>query len=285
MSVKTDLLALMEEVCSRLDVAPVRRVYIPEPRPHASSHTEFGVVALEDGAAGLYYAWLGESQQGMPKRYSESELAGQHPLELAHFLEVDDDAGRSLGMAAVNAISQSVFRRAGFTPPPAGDSMGSLALTGDDHLGMVGYFPSLVERLQQSRIRTTVIERKTRFSGDNDVITVSLDIDDLQQCNKVLCTASALLNDSIDQVLEHTVKAKTVVVVGPTAGFLPDPLFRRGVTAVGGTRLLDAQAAIQALQQDRGLAETAQRYLIRRNDYPGSDALLRAAANQTAGQP
>ena len=277
MTVKTDLLALMEEICGRLEMAPVYRLYIPEPRPHASSHTEFGLVELEDGAAGLYYAWLGESQQGMGRRYSEEQLAGRHPLELARYLEADDDAGRSLGMAAINAISQSVFRRAGFTPPPAGDSMGSLALTGDDHLGMVGYFPSLVSRLREARIRTTVIERKTRFSGDNDLIRVSLDIDDLRECNKVLCTASTLLNDSIDQVLERTVNAGTVVVVGPTAGFLPDPLFRRGVSAVGGTRIQDAQAAIKALQQDRGLAEAAQRYLITRENYPGVEALLSEA--------
>jgi len=274
MTVKTDLLALMDRVCGCLDVAPVRRVYIPEPQPHASSHTEFGLVELEDGAAGLYYAWLGESQQGMVQRYSEDQLAGRHPLELARFLESGDDAGRSLGMAAVNAISQSVFRRAGYTPPPTGDSMGSLTLSADDHLGMVGYFPSLVSRLREARIRTTVIERKTRFSGDNDLIRVSLDIDDLSACNKVLCTASTLLNDSMDQVLERTVNAETVVVVGPTAGFLPDPLFRRGVSAVGGTRVVDAQAAIRALQQDRGLAETAQRYLIRRAGYPGIEALL-----------
>jgi uncharacterized protein (DUF4213/DUF364 family) len=281
MTVKTDLLALMERVCGRLDLAPVRRVYIPEPRPHAASHTEFGVVELEDGAAGLYYAWLGESQLGMGRRYSENRLAGRHPLELVSYLEADDDASRSLGIAAVNAISQSVFRRAGFTPPPAGDSMGSLALSGNDHLGMVGYFPSLVARLRESRIRTTVIERKTRFIDDNDLISVSLDIDDLRACNKVLCTASTLLNDSMDEVLEHTINAETVVVVGPTAGFLPDPLFRRGVSAVGGTRILDAQAAIEALQQDLGLAETAQRYLIYRADYPGIESLLDKASENT----
>lgn len=280
MTVKKDLLALIDRICGRLKMAPVRRVYIPEPHPHASSHTEFGLVELEDGAAGLYYAWLGESQQGMGRFYSKEQLAGRHPLELAHYLEADDDAGRSLGMAAVNAISQSVFRRAGYTPPPAGDSMGSLALTRDDHLGMVGYFPSLVARLRDARIRTTVIERKTRFSGDNDLIAVSLDIDDLKKCNKVLCTASTLLNDSMDQVLERTVNAETVVVVGPTAGFIPDPLFRRGVSAVGGTRVVDAQAAIEALQQDRGLAGTTQRYLIRRVGYPGVEALLSEALGE-----
>lgn len=274
LTVKTDLLALVRRADGAAAPPPVRRVYIPEPHAHENRHTEFGVVELEDGSAGLYYAWLGESQQGMTRRFSERELAGRPALELTELLEADDDASRSLGMAAVNAISQYIFKRAGYCPEEAADSMGSLALAGGDHLGMVGYFPSLVERLRDSGIRVTVIEKKSRFAGRDGNVTVSLDIDDLRACNKVLCTAATLLNDSIDEVLARADGAEAVVVVGPTASFLPDPLFRRGVTAVGGTRILDAAAAIEALREDRGLGEVARRYLIRRDDYPGIDALL-----------
>ena len=281
MSIKTELLDLLQRICRLLPVPAVHRVYIPEPRPHEARHTEFGLVELADGSAGLYYAWLGESQQGMTRRYAEPVLRDLTPLALAQYLQREDDAGRSLGMAAVNAVSQFLFRQAGYTPPAAGDSMGALDLDATDHLGMVGYFPSLVDRLRQAGIRTTVLEKKTRFQGAQGSVRVSLDPDDLNDCNKVLCTAATLLNDSMDEVLQHTGGADTVVVVGPTAGFLPDPLFRRGVDAVGGTRILDAGAAISALQQDAGLGGCAQRYLIRRRDYPGGDALLDKAAGGT----
>jgi len=276
LTVKTDLLALMRRAEGVAAPPPVRRVYIPEPRPHVNAHTEFGLVELEDGSAGLYYAWLGESQQGMTRQFSERDLAGRPALTLTELLKADDDASRSLGMAAVNAISQYVFKRAGFTLETAADSMGSLALAGGDHLGMVGYFPSLVERLRDSGIRVTVIEKKSRFAGRDGNVTVSLDVEDLRACNKVLCTAATLLNDSIDEVLARTVGAEAVVIVGPTASFLPDPLFRRGVTAVGGTRILDAAAAIKALRKDRGLGKVASRYLITREAYPGADTLLGA---------
>ena len=276
-SVKAELLELVERVDNSLTLPGIKRVYIPEPRPHVAEHTEFGVMELADGSAGLYYAWLGESQKGMSTRFSVGELAGLRIPEIANFLDQNDDAARSLGMAAVNAITQCLFRRAGFRPGAAGDSMGALALKPDDHLGMVGYFPSLIARLKESGIRVSVIERKTHFVSDSDCITIGDDIGELEGCNKILCTASTLLNDSIDAVLAHTGHAEATVVIGPTAGFVPDPLFRRGVSAVGGTEVLDAGAAIEDLKNDRGLAASTRKFLIHHHNYPGIDALITSA--------
>jgi uncharacterized protein (DUF4213/DUF364 family) len=277
MSVKSELLGLIRRISDAIELPPVKHIYVPEPRPHVAEHTEFGVIELDDGAAGLYYAWLGESQKGMSRRFSSSRLVGSNVLDIACLLEEKDDAARSLGMAAVNAVSQSVFRRAGFHLDAAGDSMGALALKPEDHLGMVGYFPSLVARLKESGIRVSVIERKTHFFSDSDNITIGADIGELEACNKILCTASTLLNDSIDEVLTHTRRAEATVIVGPTASFLPDPLFRRGVIAMGGTEILDAEAAIGDLKADRGLAASSRKFLIRRADYPGIEALLISA--------
>lgn len=274
-SVKSELLETMGEITDVIGAATVRRLYIPEPQPHENRHTEFGVLELEDGAAGLYYAWLGESQQGMRERYDPASLVGSSPVQLMERLDSDSDADRSLAMAAINAITASFYRRASYVPQSTTDSMGSLNLGAADHAGMVGYFPSLVDRLRQQRIRLTVIEKKPRYgdAGD-DLVTVTDRPGALQDCNKILCTASTLLNDSIDGVLEHCRHAEVMVVVGPTAGFPPDPLFRRNVTALGGTEVLDAVAAIDNLRHDRGLGSTARRYLIRRDDYPGVDTLL-----------
>ena len=271
----------MEHIARCLPLPAVSRVYIPEPQPHAGKHTEFGVVALADGAAGLYYAWLGETQKGMQGRYSEADFIGRPPLELVQLLKENDDAARSLGMAAVNAISRHVLRRAGYRPPPAADSLGGLDPGAGDHLGMVGYFPSLVARLGESGIRVTVIEKKTRFTSDSPLVTISSDISELGACNKVLCTAATLLNDSVDDVITHAENAEAIAVIGPTASFLPDPLFRRGVTAVGGTEITDAARAITALREDSGLKEVERRYLIRREDYPGVEILIDKATEKS----
>lgn len=275
MRILSELLEQTRTIAGAFDVPRIRRVYIPEPQPHENRHTEFGVVELEDGAAGLYYAWLGDSQKGMDKHFRAEEFSGAASMKMVRLLESDNDADRSLGMATINAVTQSFYRRSGYRPETADDSMGALAPDTEDHIGMVGYFPSLVDRLSQEGLRVTVIEKKTRFADTGgERITVTDSPEYLKQCNKILCTASTLLNDSIDEILANCEQAETIVIVGPTAGFFPDPLFDRNVTAVGGTEILDAEAAIDNLRNDRGLAGSARKYLIRRNNYPGVDTLL-----------
>ena len=148
--------------------------------------------------------------------------------------------------------------------------MGELDIRPDDHLGMVGYFPSLVRQLNEQNVRVTLIEKKAKFVESHSKIEVSLDPKKLGSCNKVLSTATILLNESIDEVLEYTQKAEVMVVVGPTAGFFPDPVFNRGVSAVGGAEIVNIELAISRLKNEEGLGDSAGKYIIRKNEYPGS---------------
>jgi len=274
LTIKNELLELTQRVSRYFTIPPVRRVFIPEPDPGPDKNTEFGILALEDGSAGLYYAWLGASQQGMSRRFPALDVSGRDVLSLVRYFASADQAECSLGMAAINAITQSAFRRAAYVPAPAGDSLGSLDIRTGDHIGMVGYFPSLVRRLRDRGLRVTVIEKKEKFLGTEGTVTVIADPTRLRECNKVLCTAATLLNNSIDAILEHLADAEAVVIVGPTAGFFPDPLFARGVTAVGGTQILDADTAIDRLQSNEKMGASARKYIIRREEYPGVEQLL-----------
>ena len=225
MSVRAELLGLVETVAEQVELPPVDWVYIPEPDPGPGRHTEFGIVSLRDGSAGLYYAWLGASQKGMGSRYKPEQFSGRHPVELARYCAGDDEADCSLGLAAINAITRHVFRKAGFTPMDAPDSMGILDIAAADHVGMVGYFPSLVRRLRNNGIKLTVIEKKPQFHKRQHNFLVSSELQNLVGCNKVMITASTLLNNSIDEVLEYSRGAQIRVMIGPTAGFFPDILF------------------------------------------------------------
>ena len=79
MSVKAELLDLVETVAEQVELPPVEWVYIPEPNPGPGRHTEFGIVTLREGSAGLYYAWLGASQKGMGSRYEPDGFKGRNP--------------------------------------------------------------------------------------------------------------------------------------------------------------------------------------------------------------
>ena len=274
MTIKEELLELTQQLSRYFTIPAVRRVFIPEPDPGPDKNTEFGILALEDGSAGLYYAWLGASQQGMSTRFPALDIGSKDTMMLAGYFASADAAECSIGMAVINAITQSTFARAGYVPAPAGDSLGSLDIRPGDHVGMVGYFPSLVRQLRERGMRVTVIEKKEKFLGTDGTVTVVNDPGQLRECNKVLSTAATLLNNSIDTILEYVADAEAVVVIGPTAGFFPDPLFARGVTAVGGTQILNADVAIERQRGNEKMGDSARKYLIRREEYPGIERLL-----------
>ncbi len=135
---------------------------------------------------------------------------------------------------------------------------------------MIGFFPSLVRRLREQNIRVSVIEKKSHLVQSDELVNVTLDTSELLTCNKILSTASTLLNDSIDEILEYTKSAEVVVIVGPTAGFFPDPLFKRGVSAVGGSMIVDVNLAISRLSSEQGLGDSARKYVIKKKNYPGA---------------
>ncbi len=277
MGTATDILAMIEQVDAEIELPRIGRVWIPEPAIAADKDAEFGVIALEDGSVGLFYAWLGESQAGISARYDAAALAGQPAIELARYFAGDDDIARSVGLATINAITQSLFTRAGYEPPVATSSMAGLHLRSSDHLGMIGYFPSLVREAGTLGIRTTVVERKAHLLRETERCVVTLDPSRLADCTTVICTAATLINDTLDNMLTYCTSADVIAVLGPSASFPPEPLFARGVGIVGGSRINDAAAAIATQQAGAGLRGCSRRYVIERCGWPGTTTLLARA--------
>lgn len=273
MSVRSELLRLTEQVANRMEIPKVRQLFLPEPLIDPDKDAEFGVVELDGGATGLFYAWLGDSQRGMSERFSAEDFVGAQALEIAQLLAGKDDALRSIGLATINAITQHVFKVLGLTPLEPPSSMAGIKLQPEDKLGMVGNFPSLVRQARSQNIPVTVVERKEHMLKSEPGLSITLDLGSLRSCNKVICTASTLINDSIDEVLPYCRHADVVAVIGPSASFFPEPLFSRGVGIVGGTHVRDAGQAISEQHLGRGLRAASVRYTLTADTYPGVLAL------------
>jgi uncharacterized protein len=144
---------------------------------------------------------------------------------------------------------------------------------------MVGYFPPLVQRARDAGIPLTVLELKEELVQEAPGLVVTLDPARLAECNKIVCTSAAILNGSLDGLLARARHATELVVVGPSASCAPDPLFARGVTAVGGAWVTDPAALADRLSRGEPWGGAARKFSVR-NDaaWPGTDALLRRAA-------
>lgn len=279
-SIGQALLAQLEHIALHHPPPRVRRLHVPRPPGSASElDAEFCAIELEDGAFGLSYVLLGDTLQALLSAHGGGALplAGADPLALAQRLTDGSAVQRAIALAAVNALTDSVWRQIGYEPPPAGNSLGDVTLTAQDHLGMIGFFPPLVQRVAEAGGRLSVVEmneemverQRARFPH----VSIGLDRALLAPCNLVVGTSTMLLNHTLDAMLAAAPNAQRFAVIGPSAGLWPDALFERGVTLLGGTRVTDPRAFADAMAASESWSSATRKFAIHRATWPGWRAM------------
>jgi len=276
-SVASDLVGFVDRLAARASLPAVRAVHLPPLAADGTRDGEFCAVELEDGSLGLSFVLLGDTLARLRAPGTLDGLAGLPAPALARHYAQSQGAQRTLGFATVNALTRHLFDRAGYLPPAAGGSIGDLDLQAGDHLGMVGLFPPLVKQVLATGARLTVLELRAELAGPREGWRVTLDAADLARCNKILSTSTVLLNDTLDALLERCRHAERVALIGPGAGCLPDPLFARGVTSLGGSWVLDAPAFKAALRAGQPWGRFTRKFSLGCEGYPGFDRLLDTA--------
>lgn len=258
-------------------VAPLPRVkalHLPPDPPPGSDRGEFCAIELADGTLGLGFVLLGDTLAQLREARSRQAFAGADALDVARGFTQPPSVRRTIGLAAVNALTRWCLDRSGWAPALDRDSLGALALDAKSHLGMVGHFTPLIPRVLATGARLSVLELKAELAGERAGYRVTLDPDDLRACTALLVTGSTLLNGTLDGLLGAGMAARDVVLLGPTVGCPPDPLFKRGITALGGTWIVDAAAYRDALLAGRKISGASRKFVIERRDFEGWESLL-----------
>jgi uncharacterized protein (DUF4213/DUF364 family) len=270
----TELLSLLERFSRLAPLPRVRALHLPPPELAGTKQGEFCAVELEDGSLGLSYVLLDDTLAKLAASPDRFGLLGCDGLAAARRYADGDGVTRTLGFAAVNALTRCLFDRAAYLPDASGDSIGAIDPRAGDHVGMIGLFSPLVGRVVAAGARLTVVELKPELAGDYDGYRVTLDPQALGACNKVLSTSTILLNDTLDRMLACCQRAEVFAMIGPGASCVPDPLFARGVSVIGGVWITDPQGFVDALAHGDSWSGCARKFTIERDRYPGVDALL-----------
>jgi uncharacterized protein (DUF4213/DUF364 family) len=272
-----EMLALLERVAARSSLPVVSGLHLPVPAPAPAngSHKVSGFCALElaDGSIGLSYL-LGDVLDVLGVSACRERFAGMPALELASWYADSDPVRRTVGFAAANAISQRFFRIAGYALEPASDSIGLLEPRPGDRIGMVGLFGPLLARIVAAGAELTVLELDPALAGQFQGYRVTLDPAELAGCTKIVSTTTILLNDTLDSILSACRSANLVAMIGPGGGCLPDPLFARGVTLLGGSMVIDRDGLVGAIERGESWGRFTRKYCIERSRYPGFGALI-----------
>jgi uncharacterized protein (DUF4213/DUF364 family) len=71
----------------------------------------------------------------------------------------------------------------------------------------------------------------------------------LTEADVVVISGSAIVHHSLDDLLGLFASAREVIVAGPTASMYPDPLFKRGVTVLGGIAIRDGEEMVRVVAE------------------------------------
>jgi hypothetical protein len=279
-AVAIEIVTLLERMATVATLPRVHALHLPPTAADGSRDGEFCAIELEDGSLGMSFVLLGDTLSVLRDANGHAALEGMPALALAKRYADNIGAQRALGFAAVNAITRHLFDRSGFEPRSAHGSIGDLDLKPGDHLGMIGLFPPLVRQVLATGATLTVLELRADLAGPRDGWHVTLDAAELAGCNKILSTSTVLLNDTLDGILTRCQHAKRITLVGPGAGCLPDPLFARGVTLLGGSWIMDAAAFKSALGAGKPWGIFTRKFALGAGDYPGFDKLLATAVGR-----
>lgn len=269
MSIKSDFIDLLELIEKKIIFDIIEEAFFPKNNSTENRITfnNFGAIKLEDGSIGIIYISLSQNIREKASKFDVNEIIGKNPLILAKQFDSSDLFRRTLALGAINAISQSLFTRANFPFDFVTDSLGLLDLNGKDKVDMVGYFPPLVKKIERMNIPLIVIEKKDFNVEAKDNWDITTDPSELESCNKILCTTTTVLNDSIDDILLHSKNASKISMVGPTGEFLPDLVFERGVDVIGGTYIIDSSLFMDLIRKNKKWGPATKKYCIQAKNY------------------
>lgn len=280
MSFASDYLAQLEAFAASARLPRVRALHLPPQRLQHDNRGEFCALELDDGSIGLSFVLLADPLVRLTRE--RLDLGGADALDLARRYATDTGYWKTVGFAAANALSRCLFDRAGFRPDDSADSIGQMNPGPGDRVGMIGLFTPLVGRILATGASLVVLELKEDLAGERDGYRVTLDPAELAHCTKIVSTSTLLINDTLDRVVTLCRGARTFAMIGPSAGCLPDALFARGVTLVGGTWIRDREAFTAALVAGEPLGAHTSKFALTAERYPGWRALV-ARTGRAAG--
>ena len=223
----------------------------------------FCAVMLDDGGVGV--ANLCPDVCGEPSRRVSDWLPRPATPAADALATLTVPERSAVGLAAANALAN---RPAGGAAPSdgtrprnsghwseaskEGDLLDVLELWPDDHVGMVGCFSPLVERIRRRVGRLSIFERGRRLTPD--LLPEDRAAQVLPECSVALITSTTLMNGTIDALLLAAANCREVVLLGPSTPLVPEVFAEspRRASLLAGVVVTDAEELLRTVARDGG---------------------------------
>jgi uncharacterized protein (DUF4213/DUF364 family) len=227
----------------------VRRLLDPARESHISDvrvGLGYTAVMLEDGRAGVAFTFRDQARCGCSVIDGIRPLSGRSAADLLVLLESRDPIEAGVGLACANALANQTKNN---TLP--GDILDHLDLGPDDHVGMVGHFGPLVGVIQERARSLTVFERVDHPTGLLRPQEEAREV--LPRCQVALITATAIINHTMDGLLEAAGDCREVAVLGASTPLLADVFFDGSVTMLSGVIVRNPREILRVVSEGGGM--------------------------------
>ena len=204
------------------------------------------------------------------------KLKGRPAFDLAREALGDNGIRRAVGIAAMNALADTCWRR---RPHPdtelrfGVDAFDATEMGPGDKVVVVGAFVPFLRELKRRRQPYLVLEQDPAtlkpdelpfFRPAEEAARV------VPEADVLLITGTTLINDTLEDLLRWAKPSARVAMVGPSVSLLPDAFLRRGADILGTVRITDPDAFLDMLAEGGSgyhfLGRTAQKVvLVRRS--------------------
>jgi hypothetical protein len=175
-------------------------------------------------------------------------LAGRAAWDLVQLLGSPHPAESAVGLAAVNACLNRKTEA-----QKKGDVLAHLALDKSDRVGMVGCFGPLIAPVRKRAGSLEIFERIARpCEGLRPAAEVT---DALTRCTVALVTGTAVVNNTIDAVLEAASACRAVVVLGASTPLCRKAFGHTPVNMLSGVVVRDGGALLRIVSEGGGMRQ------------------------------
>ena len=158
-----------------------------------------------------------------------------------------------IGIATLNAASQHILEIQNPYQELEEGLIKYLKINNTSRIIFIGYIGPLIEKVNSITNFITVVDDSpsiTKFNVRDSINQLNereLDIDIL------FCSGTSIINNTLEDIVSlFRKKVQYIVVLGPTASFIPDILFDYGIDIVGGMKILDSESTLRIIQEGGG---------------------------------
>jgi len=219
----------------------------------------FTGVKLSNGQAGVAYT-PPEIMKSAGNRILKGSTPTIRGMQAAAVMagEVPGPFAEVIRLATLNALSVIYFESPRYQMDTSGDLSGIPSLFENRKICMVGAIIPLLNRLKGIKTtQVTIIDHKKETQAESEIgygtfVSPERTAEALAECETAVFTGAAIANGSISQLIDLVPKDSAIAVVGPTAGFIPEPLFHRNVAMVGTVMVTDSNHVLEILAEGGG---------------------------------